>query len=119
MFYGSMAGRVPVGDSSSARDAASAARRAESKVEMLELDVERLLMITEALWTCLKEQLGYSENDLIRKVAEIDLRDGSLNGRVDTKTGPVACPHCQRMLQGSRPICLYCGKPVARDPFTR
>ena len=98
--------------------AAAQARKAQSDVELLKCDVERLLMVTEALWTILKEQHGYDDNELIRRVAEIDVRDGRLDGRL-AKEAPAQCPHCGRPLIRKRPFCMYCGKPVAADPFQR
>ncbi len=98
--------------------AAAAARKAASDVECLTYDVERLLMISEALWTILKEQHGYDDNELIRRIAEIDLRDGRLDGKL-SKEAPGQCPHCNRTLVKKRPYCMYCGKPVAVNPFER
>jgi hypothetical protein len=118
MFYGSLAS-ARSGLSGGGSQSSSIARRAESQVVLLEADVERLLMITEALWTMLKEQHGYTDSDLIKRVAAIDMRDGKLDGRVADQEGPLTCPQCSRTLIGNRPVCLYCGKPVARDPFER
>lgn len=116
VFYGGLARQVP---SAGTGTAAITARRAETKADLLELDVERLLLITEALWSMLKEQHGYTDNALIKKIAELDMRDGKLDGRIAAEEGPMSCPHCARTLMGNRPVCLYCGKPVARDPFAR
>jgi len=104
--------------SGAAGRAASAARAARTDVSMLKLDVEKLLMITEALWSMLKEQTGYTDEDLTRRIQDIDLRDGKLDGKV-AKDGPERCPNCHRTLLGDRPMCLYCGAPVKRDPFER
>ncbi|MCF7838102.1 MAG: hypothetical protein K9N49_05685 [Candidatus Marinimicrobia bacterium] len=51
-------------------------------------------------------------------MTEIDLRDGELDGAV-APGPPENCTHCGRVLLGVRPICLYCGKRVARNPFAR
>jgi hypothetical protein len=88
------------------------------QVENLEFQVERLLMITEALWGILKEKHGYSDGELINRVAMIDLKDGKLDGKV-AKSGPAACPRCQRALNRNRCICIYCGEKVVQDPFGR
>ena len=98
--------------------AESAANNAIHEVENLKQDVEKLLMITEALWGIIQEQLEYDDEELIRRIEEIDLRDGKLDGRV--KGGPPPeCPQCGRVLIGKRPQCLYCGTEVKRDPFER
>ena len=58
------------------------ARRADRKADALEFDVERLLMISEALWSILKEQHGYTDEELQSRILQIDMRDGKLDGRV-------------------------------------
>jgi hypothetical protein len=87
-------------------------------IDCMAMDVEKLLMITEALWIILKEQHGYNDEDLIKRIQDIDLRDGKLDGKRGKETPP-ACPSCKRTLIGKHPLCLYCGTKVARDPFQR
>lgn len=91
----------------------------QAEIRLLRMDVERLMMITEALWTLLKEQHGYTDDELVKRVNAIDLRDGVLDGQVASELSPV-CPSCHRQqpLKG-RPLCLYCGQPVAAAPFHR
>jgi len=98
----------------------SSARNSEAmkSVEEMKGQIERLLLITEALWKILKEQHGFSDEELIKQIALIDLADGNLDGR-KAPTPPQPCPHCQRMLVKHRPRCLYCGELVASDPFQR
>lgn len=91
---------------------------AKTKLEIMQVDIERLLMISEALWDMLREQHGYSEDDLINRIAEIDMRDGQLDGRV-APAAPLQCPNCHKTLMKKRPVCLYCGTPVALNPFDR
>lgn len=102
----------------SASEAGAQARRAAAEVEALGNDVERILMITEALWGILKEKHGYQDQELINRVTEIDRRDGKLDGRV-APGPPPSCPKCGRTLERRRPFCLYCGQAIARDPFER
>lgn len=117
MFYAPLMGRHHPTHTTS-KDARSIAREARTDVQLLEQDVERLLMITEALWNILKEKHGYDDNELIRRIGEIDFRDGRLDGR-KAAAPPRQCPHCHRILIKKRPFCMYCGKPVARNPFER
>ena len=83
-----------------------------------QLDVEKLFMITEAMWNILKEKHGYADEDLVRMVQDIDLRDGQLNGKVAKQAKP-PCSNCGRKLIGKHPVCLYCGTVSARAPFER
>lgn len=94
---------------------------AEGEIMQLRAEVERLLMITESLWTFMKEQHGYTDDALIRRIAEIDIRDGKLDGRVAPGgTGEQqSCPQCSRPVGRKRPTCLYCGAALVRDPFER
>ena len=97
-----------------------AATDVRTQNEFIQCDVEKLFMITEALWTILKEKHGCTDAELVQRVQEIDLRDGKLDGKV-TKVNP-DCPKCSRKLMGKRPVCLYCGAEVARvdlQPFSR
>lgn len=101
-----------------ASNAAHQASRARDEVDLLRADVEKLLMISEALWSMLEEQHGYTEDELVRRVEQIDLRDGRLDGKV--AKGPAErCPGCHRAILGRRPVCLYCGHTVKRGPFER
>ena len=99
----------------SVRSDAAAAR---FEVDALKSDVERLLMITEALWQILKEQHGYDDKELIKRVVTIDMRDGKLDGRVAPEP-PQKCPKCGRTLYKNRPNCIYCGEYFMPDPFQR
>ena len=106
------------------RDGGESVSRAATDVraqnEIIQCDVEKLFMLTEALWTILKEKHGCTDAELVQRVQEIDLRDGKLDGKV-AKVNP-DCPKCRRKLMGKRPVCLYCGAEVARvdlQPFSR
>lgn len=98
-----------------ARSDAAGARR---KVAELEGEVERLLMITESLWQIVKERHSLDDQELVRRMVMIDMRDGKLDGKVATSP-PRKCPQCARTLFKNRPRCPYCGEPIAGDPFER
>jgi hypothetical protein len=107
----------PAAVSSAQSDASSAqasARAAMTETELLRHDVDRLLMLTEALWGFLKKEHGYTEAQLADAVKEIDLRDGRLDGKA-AKVPPTACPQCQRLNSAKFSKCIYCGTalPVA------
>ena len=99
----------------------SASRTAEDvrrQNESMQYDIEKLFMITEALWIILKDRHGYTDDQLAQMLQDIDLRDGKLDNKVAKQQNP-SCPQCQRTLMGKHPVCLYCGTPAARDPFER
>jgi hypothetical protein len=102
-------------------DASRAAGRAEeahTSMLFMQADIERLLMITEALWNMLKEKHGYTDEDLIQRVQEIDMQDGRLDGKVAAQP-PSACPKCGRPATRNRVVCMYCGTPSTEHPFAR
>jgi hypothetical protein len=93
-------------------------RNDEGEVTALRSEIERLLLITEALWRIVKEKVQCDENELIKQITIIDLEDGKLDARKPS-TPPQPCPKCGRVLTKHRPRCLFCGEPVATDPFAR
>ncbi|MDD5348740.1 MAG: hypothetical protein PHQ12_00885 [Chthoniobacteraceae bacterium] len=88
------------------------------EVARLQVQVERLLMITEALWGILKEQHGFDDKELQKRIVEIDLRDGRMDGKV-AAAPPTECPKCGRTIAKQSIRCMYCGEPLLMDPFAR
>ncbi|MFH0911348.1 MAG: hypothetical protein V1918_07600 [Planctomycetota bacterium] len=103
----------------SARSAQEASQKAQTEIREFRADIERLLMTTEALWEMLKEEHGYTDEDLIKRLAEIDLRDGKIDGKVARTEAPAKCPECGRALARRRPFCIFCGTPIVAMPFDR
>ncbi len=100
-----------------AERAKATANQARSQVELMQMDIERLLIITEALWTMLRDEHGYTDDQLIQNVQTIDLRDGRLDSKV-AKQPPSKCPQCGRAISARRP-CVFCGTSSMGDPFQR
>ncbi|NQZ68213.1 MAG: hypothetical protein HRT89_09090 [Lentisphaeria bacterium] len=98
--------------------AQSTAKRARNDVSYLENEVERLLMISEAMWCFIKENHDLKDEDLFAKVIEIDGKDGKVDGRV-SPTVPKNCPECDRVLPKKKPFCFFCGVTVQKDCFER
>jgi len=99
----------------------SAKRNADEaliKTEDLALDVEKLYMITEALWTLLKMRGDFTDDHLLKLIKEIDMRDGKPDGRRKRETRP-DCQNCGRKMISKSTICLYCGATVKLDPFKK
>ena len=94
-----------------ANQAQAGVAEAKAETERLRQDVERLLMISEALWSFLKQEHGYTDEQLAGKVTEIDLRDGQLDGKT-TQPAAAPCPQCGRVNAARRPRCIYCGTPL-------
>jgi hypothetical protein len=101
-----------------APEAREKATDAATQVQFMKQDIERLLMITEALWMLLQRAHGYKDEDLAKLVNEIDLRDGVVDGRVTKKT-VLECPKCHRAVSARQYKCIYCGQELHPGPFAR
>ncbi len=93
------------------------AQRAQRDVRQLEARVEKLTMVAAAIWTLLKREHPHlSDDHLARMVQEIDLSDGTLDGRV--RRDAQMCPACNRPVAPRHSECIYCGHEVQRKgPF--
>jgi hypothetical protein len=118
MFYPMMVGSgLSDGYASAAATAAqSTDREAQTNVDLLSHDVDRLLMITEALWTLMKQEHGYADEVLTKLIEEIDGRKVIIDG-VAVKAPPQTCPSCGKINSAKRLFCIYCGKPILTNPF--
>ena len=103
---------------SAGKRAARVAGDVRTQNEAITGDIEKLFMLTEALWTILKEEHGYSDDKLIKRIQEVDLHDGKLDGKVAKQQKP-SCPKCKHKLMGKHQVCLYCGTVVKRGLFER
>jgi hypothetical protein len=100
-----------------------AAESAESKVERyarttedLQRHVDRLSLACQALWELLRERSDLTEDELERKMLEIDGRDGAVDGKITAQ--PLDCPSCGRKTNSKRAVCIMCGAPIKRPyPF--
>jgi hypothetical protein len=121
MFYSSIASSDCSSNSYAtvtAAQAENAAREAQTKIEIFKHDIDRLLLITEAMWTFMKQEHGYTDDKLVQMIQDIEHRRTLANGAI-SKDPPVACPSCGRNNTVSRPFCMYCGKPLKMNPFAR
>jgi len=96
----------------------SNADEARRQVESLSLDVEKLYMITEALWSIVKKQNNITDDHLLELIKGIDMRSGKLDGRRKREVRP-DCQECGRKMISKSTICLYCGAIAKLDPFKK
>ena len=76
-------------------------------VQDLEDRLDKLLLVNMAMWELLKARTELTEEDLLGKVQEIDLRDGRADGKVSKTVAE--CPKCGRTMSPRHKKCLYCG----------
>jgi len=104
--------------STGGHDAARAKREAQAasqKVKILEANLAKTLMICETLWELLRDEHGWSEDTLHKKLYEVDMRDGVLNGKNQRKA--VECPDCGHTVSSRHPACIYCGRVIDTSVF--
>lgn len=89
--------------------------RALSAVRQLEERVDRLALVNMALWTIISKELKITEEELLLRVQEIDLRDGKLDGKLSAEV--TDCAACGRKISKKHNRCLYCGKESIPDAF--
>ena len=85
------------------------------KAGAMEARLDSALLVCEAMWTLLRDKVGVTDEDLIKRINDLDLSDGKLDGKV--RKPPVSCPKCQRTIARRMPKCMYCGQPIMHDPF--
>lgn len=89
---------------------------AERPSKELSRRVDGLELACVGLWELLKTKHGYTDEELVATIQEVDLRDGKLDGRV-TKT-VTNCESCGRQLLTRRsPNCHWCGAEVPKGIF--
>lgn len=114
-----------INTASQAGSAAASARRSESKAAGLAWEVrtltdrlDRLSLICSAMWQLVRERTDLTEEDLMRRVQELDLADGVADGKKTKKVK--RCPGCDRVMSPRHKRCLYCGRTVeTADVFDR
>jgi hypothetical protein len=119
MFYPSYYGSgMDAFTSTTATEARISADQAKTQTEILKHDIDRLLLITEALWTILKQQNNYTDDTLVQLIQGIEQSRTSPDSTT-SKDAPIACPACGRPNTAKRNFCIYCGKPLPANPFAR
>ena len=104
---------------SAAQDAASAkgqTRALKTQIRILEANLAKTMMICETLWEFLRDKTSLTEQDLHKKLYEIDMRDGILDGKNQRKA--IECPECGHMVSPRHPACIYCGQVIDDSVFT-
>ena len=69
--------------------------------------IDKLTLISMAMWSFVSEKLGVTEEQLIERVKQIDLMDGVADGKL--KRQLAKCSSCGRVMSPRHAKCLYCG----------
>lgn len=100
--------------------AKNAADSAKSKVDRYAADiadtrrqVARLSLACQAMWELLRDHTHLTEDDLDKKIYEIDARDGKVDGKISTQV--FSCPSCGKPTHSKRRDCVICGSPIHKQ----
>lgn len=105
----------PSGGLADSKGRGSRTSSSKSKIRVLEANLAKTLMICESLWEMLRDEHGLTDEDLRKKLYEVDMRDGTLDGKNQRKA--VKCPNCRHMVSARHPACLYCGQVIDDSAF--
>lgn len=83
------------------------------QARQLTAQVEKLWIVSRALCELLMETTGLTEDAILDRINEVDLRDGSQDGKM--KPTPLTCPACNRTVGLGRVKCQYCGETAASE----
>ena len=87
--------------------AADAHMIVDETTKNLELRIQALELTCAALWTILKDKNGYTDDELINAIHEVDARDGAVDGKISHIAR--VCPHCNRKVLTRNPTkCSWC-----------
>jgi len=93
--------------------------KASPRLRALERDHERLKLITMALWEILVDRMGLDEEELRRRILELDRLDGREDGRLRLREPPKKCSACERPMLRTAAACPYCGEQAGDLPLFR
>lgn len=101
------------GAEQTAEKALSKADRYAADIADVRRQVDRLTLACQAMWELIRDRTGLTEEDIEAKILEIDARDGSVDGKISTKS--VNCTSCGRPTNSRRGSCVMCGAPIKRE----
>ena len=89
---------------------------ASSEIQVLRSAIDKLILVDRALWEIIAASQGLTDEYLLNKIKEVDLRDGALDGKI--KLPVRKCASCGKILPVGRGTCIYCGtRNEYGDPF--
>jgi len=83
-----------------------------AEVRELQAKVDHMSLACQAMWELLREYSGLPEQAILERMKEIDLRDGTEDGKISITT--VECPTCGKPSNSRRSSCVHCGQEFIR-----
>jgi hypothetical protein len=109
-------GPVSSAVANAAAEASTVARAARTEVAELSAEVDRLFMITQALWEIVKTERGYDDATLRNTVTAFQQ---SARTRKAGGAEVPPCAACGRPASRRHDRCIYCGAATPMDVFAR
>ena len=85
----------------------SSGQPSASNYRQLENHLNKLTLICWSMWTLLLEKTDLTEEDLFKRMKDLDLLDGTADGKVTQQIAK--CSKCDRIMSPNHQKCLYCG----------
>lgn len=101
--------------SADAAQAKSSVTRAAQAIRAMQDQLAKSQLVNQAMWELMSKKMGFTEQQLMAKMSEIDLRDGVEDGKVTAKAQK--CPACGHMVSKRHKTCIYCGHQIEKSPF--
>lgn len=93
-----------------------ARQAAEDAVMGVEQRLQALELACAGLWSLLQTKHGYTNEELIAAIHEVDARDGQLDGKISHVSR--TCPNCHRKpLTRASTKCSWCGSDLGIAPL--
>jgi len=96
-------------DAAQAKDEVSLQK---GRIQDLEFALNRMALANQALWELLRERVGITEDELLARITEVDLRDGVKDGRMTPQLA--SCPSCGRTVNTRNSRCIFCGAALPK-----
>ncbi len=84
----------------------------DAEIRALRGQVNRLTLACQSMWELIRDAGNFTEEELKSKIAEVDLRDGSPDGKLGSTV--IECSSCNRKTNSRRDTCVWCGAEVER-----
>lgn len=86
-----------------------------TRVDELERRIDRLELENRVLLELVRDAFKLTDDDLERRVQELDRRDGVEDKKISTV--PLRCPSCTRVASSRHWRCLYCGQEFEKHAY--
>ena len=117
LYYAHQAQRINEAEDK-AKHGAKEVAALDSQLRAMSERFEKLVLITTALWSLIKERTDLTEEQLMERIREIDLQDGQADGKISKPKNIYRCPKCDRTMSTRHGRCLYCGcQNLNAEPF--